>query len=131
MKPNINNLIPNSQRTPEELREMTSKAGKKSGEVRRRKKLFREYACSLLDSKIKNEKIRKQLKDIGVDDELLDNKMLLFVALFKKASSGDVAAFKEIRNLINEDEPIKGVLEVKDPFSGLTTEELKKLINNE
>lgn len=95
-------MIPNSQRTPEELRAMTSKAGKKSGEVRRRKKLFREYAYSLLDAKVKNEKIRKQMKEIGVDDSLLDNKMLLFVALFKKASAGDVSAFREIRDLIGE-----------------------------
>lgn len=39
---NEQNLIPNSQRTPEELREMTRKGGIRSGEVRRAKKTFRE-----------------------------------------------------------------------------------------
>lgn len=39
---NEKNLIPNSQRTPEELREMTRKGGIRSGEVRRAKKTFRE-----------------------------------------------------------------------------------------
>jgi hypothetical protein len=39
---NEQNLIPNSQRTPEELREMTRKGGIRSGEVRRAKRTFRE-----------------------------------------------------------------------------------------
>lgn len=41
---NNGNLIPNSERTPSELREMTSKGGKKSGEVRRKNKVLRELA---------------------------------------------------------------------------------------
>ena len=39
---NEENLIPNSQRTPEELREMCSKGGKKSGESRKRKKQMKQ-----------------------------------------------------------------------------------------
>ena len=35
------NLIPNSERTPEELREMGSKGGIRSGEVRRKNKELR------------------------------------------------------------------------------------------
>lgn len=41
---NAGNLIPNSQRTPEELREMTRKGGIRSGQVRRAKKSFAEAA---------------------------------------------------------------------------------------
>lgn len=38
------NLIPNSERTPEELKEMTRKGGIASGAARRRKKSMREWA---------------------------------------------------------------------------------------
>ena len=40
--PNDKNLIPNSERTPIEIKEMTSNGGKRSGEVRRGKKLFQQ-----------------------------------------------------------------------------------------
>ena len=38
LKMNDKNLIPNSQRSPSELKAMTSKGGKRSGEVRRQRK---------------------------------------------------------------------------------------------
>lgn len=41
---NEDNLIPNSERSPSELREMGRKGGIKSGEVRRRNKRMRENA---------------------------------------------------------------------------------------
>ena len=37
---NDKNLIPNSERTPIEIKEMTSNGGKRSGEVRREKKIL-------------------------------------------------------------------------------------------
>ena len=126
---NEKNLKP--VRSKAEARERGSKGGKKSAEARRNKKLLKECMINLLDMQVSDTKKFNSLVNMGLDVEDIDNRALLTVALFKKALTGDVAAFKEIRNLINEDEPIKGVLEVKDPFSGLTTEELKKLINNE
>lgn len=39
---NDKNLIPNSEQTPIEIKEMTSNGGKRSGEVRRGKKLFQQ-----------------------------------------------------------------------------------------
>ena len=126
---NEKNLKP--VRSKAEARERGSKGGKKSAEARRNKKLLKECMINLLDMQVSDTKKFNSRVNMGLDVEDIDNRALLTVALFKKALTGDVAAFKEIRNLINEDEPIKGVLEVKDPFSGLTTEELKKLINNE
>lgn len=55
---NPQNLIPNSERTPEELREQTRRAGIASGVARREKKTFRETMelClqELVDRKDKN-----------------------------------------------------------------------------
>ena len=51
MANNEKNLIPNSERTPQQLKEMTSKAGKASGEARREKKLFQNAVLAALHTK--------------------------------------------------------------------------------
>lgn len=48
------NLIPNSERTPSELREITRKGGVRSGESRRRKKTMREWLELALNTKMKD-----------------------------------------------------------------------------
>ena len=40
---------------------------------------------------------------MGIDIEDIDNSQLIVLALFNRAKSGDVAAIKELRNLIGED----------------------------
>ena len=49
---NDSNLIPNTERTPEELREMGRKGGIASGKVRRRKRDLQKLAKMLLDKQI-------------------------------------------------------------------------------
>ena len=46
---NEKNLISNSERTPSELREITQKGGKASGEARRRKKDMKQKMKALLE----------------------------------------------------------------------------------
>lgn len=100
---NESNLIPNSQRTPEELRKMTQNGGKKSGEVRRKKKLLKERMKALLELSATDSEAYDNALLMGVDNKDIDNEMLLVIALFEKAKSGDVKAFQEIRNIIGED----------------------------
>ena len=45
---NIENLIPNSERTPEQLRAQTRKGGIKSGEARREKKRMSQILADYL-----------------------------------------------------------------------------------
>ena len=52
---NDSNLIPNSERTPEELQEMGRKGGIKSGEVRRKKRDMRKMMRMMLDALVENE----------------------------------------------------------------------------
>jgi len=66
---NDQNLIPNSQRSPKELREMTRKGGIASGKARREKKTIREAFALLKDLPLDNEKLREQLKKAGVTKE--------------------------------------------------------------
>lgn len=48
---NMDNLVPNEQRTPEERRENARKAGVASGEARRAKKTMRDVLEMLLEAK--------------------------------------------------------------------------------
>lgn len=87
-----------------EAREKGSKGGKKSGETRRNKRLLKECMLELLELPVSGSKNYNKLVTMGLNPEKIDNRSLLTVALFKKAvESGDVTAFKEIRNLIGED----------------------------
>jgi len=50
-KKKYDNLIPNSERSPEELREMAKKGGLASGEARRKKKSVKESVKTILNMK--------------------------------------------------------------------------------
>ena len=100
---NEKNLIPLSERSPSELRQMRQKGGQRSGEVRRNKKLLKECMLNLLDLPVSNTKQWNKLSKMGINPEEIDNRSLLTVSLFLKAvETGDVSAFKEIRDLIGE-----------------------------
>ena len=61
---NEDNLIPNSERSPEELREMGRKGGIRSGESRRRKKRMRESAELLAKIFTESEEGKKLIADL-------------------------------------------------------------------
>lgn len=62
---NDSNLIPNTERSPSELREMGRKGGIKSGETRRRKRELRKLAKILLDKR----EVMEQFKWLVGDQE--------------------------------------------------------------
>ena len=100
---NEKNLIQNSKRTPSERRENAKKAGKASGKARRNKKLLKDCMLDLLDLPVSQQKQWNKLARMGIDPEDIDNRALLTTALFMRAvETGDVSAFKEIRDLIGE-----------------------------
>lgn len=96
------NLIPNSQRSPEEVRENGRKGGKASGKVRRKKKLMREQMELLLSLPLKNEKVEQKLTELGIYKKDMDNQMALIASMFAKGLSGDVPAATFIRDTIGE-----------------------------
>lgn len=61
---NDENLIPNSERSPSELREMGRKGGIRSGEVRRRNKRLRESAALLAEIFAESEEGKKLIADL-------------------------------------------------------------------
>ena len=90
--PNENNLIP--IRTESEAREKGSKGGKKSGEVRRRKKTMKQVMDFLLEQPANTRADYEFLVEQGIDLNSLDpdfinNMLLVNAALMARAKQGD------------------------------------------
>ena len=107
---NKTNLKANTERTPKERKELAQKAGKKSGEKRRERKLLKEELLLLLSEG--------------------DNQKRMSVALFQKALEGDVKAFAMIRDIIGENPAILIETESKTPVFNITVtdERMKKML---
>ena len=81
----------NNNRTPEERRELAKKAGKASGEVRRRKADFKRTLNMLLTAPIENEEWKPVLESLGVVCTL---ESALLMVQIKAALAGDTQAAK-------------------------------------
>lgn len=104
MLANEKNLVPfTSEQSHEQAVINGRKGGVASGQAKRRRKLLRDSMNALLELPVSSTKEYNALIKIGIDIEDIDNSQLIVLALFNKAKSGDVAAIKELRNLIGED----------------------------
>ena len=107
---NEQNLIPWNKRTKSEQREYAKKGGKKSGEVRRKRKAMKEQAELLLSLPFKltdrnGNELKEVLEKLGIDEENIDNQMAMIVALWKTAlgnGRNQVTAVQELRDIIGE-----------------------------
>lgn len=81
------NLIPTTKRSKSEVRKNAAKGGRKSGEVRRQKKLLKDCLDELLQREWEN---RQGEKHIGSE--------AISIALFKKALAGDIKAYEVVRD---------------------------------
>ena len=125
---NENNLIPNNKRSPSEVRENAAKGGKKSGEVRRKKRDMKACMEMLLQMSPGTQEDYDSLAAAGVfintltDDEI-NNLLVVNAALLNRAKSGDVNAVKELRSIIRDDDYLKH--KVKYENEKLKIEKLK------
>ena len=81
---------PFNERTAEELRQITSKGGKNSGEARREKRALRDTLQELLSL------------DYDVDGTKMGGSEATSIALIKQALKGNVKAYEVIRDTIGE-----------------------------
>ena len=114
---NEKNLIPNSERTPSELREMARNGGLASGEARRKRKTLKEELLLMLSDGDIQEKIS--------------------LALINEAINGNNAgsvtkAFEVIRDTIGERpvEKVQATQTVVD-MSAFSTDEIKAMLDEE
>ena len=133
---NDENLIPTTKRTKKEVREMTTKGGKRSGEVRRQRKTQREQLQLLLSLPLKNPKAVEQIKNLGIEDNEINNQMAMNVAMFNlilKGGKGAVQAYNSINDLIGDNEKRKLELEkAREEIARLKLEQekLKRELGN-
>ena len=117
------NLIPNSQRTPEERRENARKAGKASGEARRKKKYFMEIYGEMLADEY----------DVTIDgkkEKISGKKFVKIIAkdILLRRDSASVAQLETMRKTLDGDSlEIEATVEQVDATEGMTYEQKKKL----
>ena len=133
---NDENLLKAEELTSEQLRARATKGGIASGKARREKKAMKETLSVLLSMKLQDgrgadiETIRSisalKGKNISVQEAIM-------LAQIKKAMKGDTRAAEFVRdasgNKLAESVALSG--NINNPFAGLSTEELKKLIDND
>lgn len=115
---NEQNLMPiqevNSRRSREQHSEDSRRAGQKSGEVRRQRKAMKEQMEMLLSLPFKvkdrnGNSIAKQLSELGIEEDKIDNQMAMMIALWKTAMEdgrNQVSAFQEIRKVVQDEQTV-------------------------
>ena len=98
---NEKNLIPFNERTESEKRKIAQMGGKKSGEVRREQKTYREMAKAMLSATIKDKKILDELKAYGLSET--DVKAYTLLGMIKASGNGSHNAFDRLMSLIGEE----------------------------
>lgn len=94
-------LIPFNQRTEEEQKKIASMGGKKSGEVRREQKTYREMAKAMLSAKITDENILNELQAYGLSET--DVKAYTLLGMIKASGNGSHNAFDRLMMLLGEE----------------------------
>lgn len=98
---NEKNLVPQTERSPSEAREMGRKGGIVSGAARRRKKSLKQKMQLLLSLPAAGND-QAELAAMGVEPGDMDNEMVLIKALFLAAAEGDTKAFDRIQDVLGK-----------------------------
>lgn len=81
----INNLIPFNQLSEEKQRELRSRGGKRSGEVKRQKKALKETLQMILDLKPNDPKLKKKMEEYKVKKGDQTNQTAMLLNLVERA----------------------------------------------
>ena len=118
---NQDNLIPNSQRTPEELREITRKGGIASGKARRAKRDRHKRIQELFALAVKDPKLKANLEKMGIDVTDADLETAadarVMVELLRK---GDYKAWQAMKSEAYGPLATKNEVELSGEVSGIT-----------
>ena len=98
---NEKNLVPQTERSPSEAREMGRKGGIASGAARRRKKSMKQKMQLLLSLPAAGND-QAELAAMGVEPGDMDNEMVLIKDLFLSAAEGDTKAFDRIQDVLGK-----------------------------
>lgn len=99
---NERNIIPNSERTPEERREIARAGGIASGAARRRKRSLKQAADLYLSLPVTDRRVWNKIARDGVEPEDIDNQMAMIVGLTEVAVQGDARCAKVLVDLLGD-----------------------------
>ena len=129
-------LIPLSERTKDEQKKIASKGGIASGEARRAKRDMKQSLEILLNLAIKKGVVvdpsnAETLTDVKSKNLTVQEAIL--VAQIQKALKGDLRAAEFLRDTAGQKPVDKKDIkqEIKNPFEGLSTDELRKLASDD
>ena len=133
---NGKNLIPFSERSESEARELGSKGGKKSGEARRKKRDMKAVMEELLKLTPTTQEDYTFLFEQGIDleamdPEFLNNMLIVNAALLAKAKKGDVFAIRELRSIIRDDPYLKQKIKYENAKINLEKKKVEPEPKNE
>lgn len=96
---NKSNLMQYRSSTPEERRRNASKAGKASGEARRRKANLRQTMNAILTSEVDIPEWTPILEALGLDSKL---ETVISAAMVREAMNGNVKAYMAIKDVLGQ-----------------------------
>ena len=111
------NLIPISERTPEERKRIAAMGGRASGVAYRKRKLLRECLAELLTQDFPDD-----------DGEMKMLSELLVAKLAQKALAGDVKAFEVLRDTAGE-KPVEKIMVAEVEQSVI--DDVERMVNDE
>lgn len=127
-----NLIVPSS----DEARKNGAKGGIASGKARREKKAMKETLATLLSMPLRDEGVADldNIKSIAsINGKNITVQEAIMLKQIQKAMKGDTRAAEYIRdtsgNKLKEGIELSGA--VNNPFAGMSTEDLKKLIDDE
>ena len=133
---NEENLIPFSERSESEVRELGSKGGKKSGEARRKKKSMKQVMDMLLQMPAHTVSDYQLLADVGIDtngltNDEISNLLIVNAALLAQAKLGNVKAIKELRSVIQDDAALKHKIKTDNARLDLERRKIETPVHDE
>ena len=97
------NLIPLTERTPEEARAIRQKGAKASTKVRREKANFRKAAEAILVLEMPKSDMRDFLESYNLPTTM--EYALLFSSIYEGIKKGDTTALMRLREVVQQDKP--------------------------
>ena len=98
------NLIPQSERTKDEQREIARMGGIESGKARREKKTIQKILADLLDSEIKDSpQFAKLASKMGVESDKSVKDIFTYICVLNSVKSGNLGDLERLSKLLGED----------------------------
>lgn len=100
---NEENLMAHRIREPEEARQKGKSGGRKSGEVRRRKKAFRDAATDIIRTVITDPMLLEKVSKQGYEKENMTYQEAMVAGMVYSAICGSPQAYKAIKDTVEPD----------------------------